>query len=76
MYNDPRIYAEEMRADKMLSALYEYYGKNPDKMPEFYRTLLDSYDKDTVLCDYISGMSDGFAVKTFSGIFIPNKWEL
>ena len=31
---------------------------------------------DTVLCDYISGMSDIYAVKTFNEIFVPNNWKL
>ena len=76
VYNDKRIYAEEMRADKMISALYEYYMENIDAIPEFYRSLLEKFDKHTVLCDYISSMSDGFVVKTFTDIFIPNKWTV
>ena len=38
--------------------------------------ILDKYDIDTVLCDYISSMSDMYAVKTFSEIFIPKNWKL
>ena len=76
VYADPRIYAEEERADRMISTLYEYFKKNVDKMPAFYIKLLDEYDIDTVLSDYISGMSDIYVVKTFTDIFVPNKWKL
>ena len=76
VYNDKRIYAEEMRADKMISALYDYYKKNTAELPEFFIKRLDVDDVDTVLCDFISGYSDNFAIKTFSQLFVPNKWSL
>ena len=67
---------EEERADRMISALYEYYRQKPDNLPGFYREELNDNDIDTVLCDYISGMSDMYAVKTFTDIFVPNNWKL
>ncbi len=76
VYNHPRIYAEEQRADRMISALYEYYLKNKDAMPDFYKGLLEKYDIDTVVSDYISSMSDMYVVKTFTSIFVPNNWKL
>ena len=76
VYGDDTFRNEEARADRMISALYEYYQQNKDKLPEFYIGRLDFDDLDTVLCDYISGMSDMYAVKTFSEIFIPKNWKL
>ena len=75
VYADKTFRDEEERADKMISALYNYYKERPELLPEFNRSELDKYDIDTVLCDYISGMSDTFAVKEFTRIFIPKKWE-
>jgi len=74
VYNDRTFKKEEERADRMISAMYSYYKNNLGEMPEFYVKLLEKYDVDTVLCDFISGMSDVFAVKTFSDLFIPDKW--
>ena len=67
---------EEERAKRMLTALYEYFMSHPDKMPEFYVKRMEIDDKHTVLCDYISGMSDMYAVNTFTEIFIPKNWKL
>ena len=75
VYNDKTFKKEEERADRMISAMFEYFKKNLNEMPAFYVGLLDKYDVDTVLCDFISGMSDGFAIKTFSDIFIPDGWK-
>lgn len=76
VYNDKAFKEEEIKADRMISALYDYYKKSPDKLPEFNRKQLESIDIDTVLCDYISSMSDGYAVKTFTELFVPDKWKL
>ena len=71
-----QLLAEEEKADRMISAMYEYFKVNLDKLPEFYYGMLDNNDIDTVICDYISGMSDGYAVKTFNDIFVPKSWKL
>ena len=76
VYNDKKIYAEEERAGRMFSCLYDFFKKHPEEMPEFYRSLLEDYDIDTVICDYISSMSDGYAIKIFDDYFIPNNWKL
>lgn len=76
VYTDKTFREEEERADRMISAMYDYFRKHTDKMPAFYVKLLDKYDEDTVLCDYISSMSDGYAIKTFTDIFVPNNWKL
>jgi dGTPase len=76
VYNAKALREEEKRADRMLTALYEYYKKSPEELPEFYLNRLNEDDIDTVLCDYISGMSDMYAVKTFNEIFVPKNWKL
>ncbi|HCH73947.1 MAG TPA: deoxyguanosinetriphosphate triphosphohydrolase [Clostridiales bacterium] len=76
VYRDESLKKEEEKADRMISALYDYYKRAPENLPEFNRQELEKYDIDTVVCDYISSMSDGFAVKTFTGLFVPDKWEV
>ena len=76
VYNDKTFKDEEQRAKHMITALFNHYKNSPEKLPEFYVKRLSIDDMDTVLCDYISGMSDMYAVKTFSEIFIPKNWKL
>lgn len=75
VYSDKTFREEEERAKRMITAFYDYYSKKPDKLPEFYYNRLKIDDIDTVICDYISGMSDTFAVKEFTQLFVPKKWE-
>lgn len=76
VYKNKTFRDEEERAKRMITALYDYYKNSPEKLPEFYIKRLEVDDKDTVLCDYISGMSDMYAVKTFNEHFIPKNWKL
>lgn len=75
VYNDVTFKTQEEKAERMIGAMYSYFYDKTDALPEFYLKELLSADKDTVICDYISGMSDGYAVKTFTQLFIPDKWE-
>ena len=65
---------EEKRAHEMITALYGYFKKNLDKLPDFYKGLLKEYDEDTVVSDYISSMTDRYAVNIFESIFIPKNF--
>ena len=65
---------EEERADQMLSCMYNYFSNNSDKLPDVYKSLLTSYDLPTVICDYLSGMTDRYAIKVFTQIFIPQSF--
>lgn len=76
VYKNETFVEEEMRADKMITALYEYFVKNPRALPEFYFNEIAKYGIDTAICDYISSMSDGYAISTFKGLFIPKTWKL
>ena len=74
VYNDLAAKEEESRAHRMLSAMYEYFKNNTQKLPDFYKKLLENYDIDTVISDYISSMTDRYAVFTFEEIFVPKNF--
>lgn len=67
---------QEKRAGLLLTELYKYFSKNIDKIPEFFKSLIDEYGENRVLCDYISTMSDSYAIETFENIFIPKSINL
>lgn len=74
VYNTNEARGEEIRADKMLTTLYEYYLKNIEELPEPYKLLLERYTKEQVICDYISSMSDRYAIYIFESIFVPKNF--
>lgn len=77
VYQNPVAKSEEVKAKGVLEQLYRYYMKHLERMPEAYRRLLDAGEtKERVVCDYISGMTDQYAVAKFSEYFMPQKWQV
>lgn len=74
VYMMPTAKREEERAGYMISSMYDYFIKNPDKLPSVYQDLLKKYPIETVICDYLSSMTDRYAISTFSQIFIPQSF--
>ena len=64
------------RSERMLTQLFCYFMEHVDKLPEPYHTLLNEYDKDRVVCDYLSGMTDRYAITVFENLFIPTNFSL
>lgn len=64
---------EFRKAKKILLDLYDYYLKHSDEvikeMPEKRK---DS--KERVVCDFIAGMTDRFALMTYEKLFLPQPW--
>jgi dGTPase len=67
---------EESKAQELIEKLFNYYLDRPEKLPEEYRNIADRYDLQRAVCDYISGMSDGYAVWLYKELFIPKNWEI
>ncbi len=65
---------EEQKAERMLTAMYEYFVHNADKLPQTYTRLLENYSLEQVACDYLSSMTDRYAVYMFNQIFVPRGW--
>ena len=75
VYLNPKAKREEAKARLLLEHLYEYFCKNPDKMPEFYYHNTESEPVGRCVCDYISGMTDRYAIDLYKELFIPKEWE-
>ena len=75
VYHNPLAKHEEGKAKILLEELYRYYRRNPKQMPELYQRIARKFDLDRAVCDYISGMSDSYAVDLYSELFIPKSWR-
>jgi dGTPase len=75
VYHNPTAKHEEQKAKVLLEELYRYFREHASLMPEEYRLTAEKTDVDRAVCDYISGMSDGYAVDLYSELFIPKFWK-
>ena len=76
VYVDKTAKAEEQKVDKVIGELYEYYLAHVDQMSNFYVQLAYQDNPERAVTDYISGMSDEFAIRTFEDVFVPRKWHV
>ena len=70
--------SEEIKAQRMLSQLFEYYTDHIDRIPDKYRRMIEfqGEPKDRVICDYIAGMTDQYAATKFNEFFMPLSWHV
>ena len=76
VYRNPKCKSEESKAQEMLRKLYEHFCRNVEKMPPLYAGLAERFGKERAVCDYISGMTDRYAVDIFTDLFIPKDWKV
>ena len=63
---------EELRA----TIVFDPEFRNPDALPSDFQTIRVEEGVERAVCDYVSGMTDNFAVETYSALFIPKAWTV
>lgn len=76
VYTNPIAKGEESKVDGIIGGLFDYYTDHPEKMPDEMRLIADRESVSRAVCDYISGMTDGYAMEKYSEIFIPMSWTV
>ena len=64
---------EFKKAKKILFDLYDYYLKHTDEVfKEIPKETIDK--KERIVCDFIAGMTDRFALMMYEKLFLPQPW--
>jgi dGTPase len=66
---------EEEKAMNCMKQLFFYYKDKPEKMPQEYVGRIGEMGIERVVCDYIAGMTDRYAISEFMNIFVPLPWN-
>ena len=76
VYHNPVAKGEEGKVENILRGIWEYYVKDPDKLPDDYRKIAEEDGLERAVTDYVSGMTDSYAMEKYSDIFIPAAWSV
>ena len=77
VYTNPVAKGEEAKAERLLCELYAHYMGHIEILPEQYQRMhSEGEKKERVVCDYISGMTDQYAVAKYREFFLPKAWEI
>lgn len=71
VYKGPILKEERDKAKFVLYQVFNYYLKNPNKMQEFYKHIVEEENLYQGVADYISGMSDDYCLLLFNSIYVP-----
>ncbi len=76
IYTDSKAKSEDGKVLDLIRFLYEYLLKRDEKWPRDIRVIAEEEGVHRALCDYISGMTDRFAVAVFEDALIPRSWSI
>lgn len=78
VYTNPVAKGQEAKAEKMIEQMFEYYVSHLELLPEEYQFMIHEKGEtvNRVVCDYIAGMTDRYAVIKYREIMIPTSWEV
>lgn len=77
VYRNPIAKGEEVKAKELLERLFEYYMEHPMELPPQYTNMMTAGEpQDRVVCDYIAGMTDQYAIAKFNEYFVPKAWQV
>lgn len=70
VYNSSTLREERRKGQYIIQALFKYYSQDINKLPENY-LLWAGGDETKAVVDYISGLTDNYAIDLFGRLFIP-----
>lgn len=73
VYENQVTKKEFYKAIKILKELYEYYTQHSFGEHEYVSR---GEPRERVVCDFIAGMTDRFAITTYEKLFIPQPWTV
>lgn len=73
LYNHYRVIRMSKKACRIIRDLFEAYTENPEQLPPSQILKCGKKDKYTIVCDYIAGMTDRYALDEYGKFFDPYK---
>lgn len=75
VYESEMIIKEFKKAKGILSDLYQYYFEHPEEISK-NKEIYDKTERHKIICDFIAGMTDSFALMTYERLFLPQRWSI
>ncbi len=75
VYRAAPTIAEKDKAGNIVEYLFNYFYKNKDEMPRLYVEIAERDGLEIAVGDYISGMTDEYAVDYFKKLCLPRGWN-
>ena len=71
LYRHYRVERMRVKAERFLVMIFDSYCSNPTLLPRSYRDRFERYGKERVICDFIAGMTDRYALEEYKKLYEP-----
>jgi dGTPase len=71
LYRHWRVERMRIKAERFITELFQAYAETPTLVPERYRKRMGEEPVPRMVCDYIAGMTDRFALEEYKKLFDP-----
>ncbi len=75
VYSNEYAKHEEKKVPFLIRQLFHYFTRHIELLPEENIVVAHTEGPERAVCDYISGMTDHYAVETFTRLFVPGSWK-
>jgi len=76
VYLNMKAKSEERKVLGILDGIFTYYLSAPDQLPDDYRAIAAKDGLRRAVCDFVSGMTDKYAMYQYSALYIPETWQV
>lgn len=71
LYHHYKVERMRVKAERYISNLFQTYSSHPTLLPSKYVRKMELVGRERVICDYIAGMTDRFALDEYKRLFEP-----
>lgn len=71
LYHHYKVERMRVKAERYLSNLFQTYLTHPTLLPAKYVKKMELFGRERVICDYVAGMTDRFALDEYKRLFEP-----
>ena len=71
LYTHYKVERMRVKSERFITLLFQCYSENPTLLPKSYQTKYAKYGEIKVICDYIAGMTDRYAMDEYKRLFEP-----
>jgi dGTPase len=71
MYRHYRVQRMSVKAERVLTQLFNNYMEEPTILPQHIQNRFETTSKERTICDYIAGMTDRYAIDEHQKLFDP-----
>ncbi len=77
VYGSPEVLriADMEKVELIIRSLYGYFLEHPDEIPGIYREIMKEEGTHEAVKDWISGMTDRYALRMYDKLFVPHSWR-